>query len=765
MIVHSFNCLLIIISIYLTNYVMCQSCPNGWEEFQYSCYKFTRNPVKNVIQAEDTCILYNSHLISVNTLDEHLFVTNWLRNNDPLHRKWHTSGRDTGNNNWKWDSDRSDFTMISDLWLPFNENSVNRFDWTLNTGKHSAYNFSQTASRWGLIRVTENQELPYICEIKKEDLANAVISEREIDYGITVVDKRQVPRGPIFTQEPKNAVFDLSGRSQLNYVSIRCVADGYPTPIYKWYKEEYVNNRLTSRYIDPLSDNRITQTDGTLTIYNPQQTNDRGKYHCTAENRFGIIISQTVQLSFGYIGEFTKKRSPDYGKEYWGKSISCDPPQHHPRVNYYWTRNSFPNFVEEDRRVFVSHDGNLYFSSLEKIDRANYSCNVQSVISSTGRTGPFFPLIVDPASSGQKLLFPNNFPKAFPEAPLAGDDVRLECMAYGYPVPSYNWSRSGVTNRLPENAYTTNHNRVLILPKVQVEDMGDYVCTVNSGRDVIQKKVMLSIQSLPVFTIKLGNKVIERGAVRPLIWTCEAFGIPEVFYQWYKNGEELKDRSLMDNSLSPEDRQRYIVNQNILTIDGLIPDRDEGMYQCRASNQLGSAFSSGQLRIISMAPSFRKHPLDIETYASEGGNITIPCVPEAIPFPTFEWQKEGSRIGGSVGRIRILPNGFLSVNPVQISDEGLYTCVARNDLGFDRSQGYLRVFNRPRIYDGPAVSYERRVNETLEMPCSAFTDAALDVAYIWRHNGLRINFTKTPQFSEGICFVQMQKHCKLQMTY
>lgn len=170
-------------------------------------------------------------------------------------------------------------------------------------------------------------------------------------------------------------------------------------------------------------------------------------------------------------------------------------------VNYYWTRNSFPNFVEEDRRVFVSHDGNLYFSSLEKIDRANYSCNVQSVISSTGRTGPFFPLIVDPFTNGQKLLFPNNFPKAFPEAPLAGDDVRLECMAYGYPVPSYNWTRQGVTNQLPEGSYTTNYNRVLMLPKVQVEDMGEYLCTVTSGRDVIQKSLILSIQCMYSFTI------------------------------------------------------------------------------------------------------------------------------------------------------------------------------------------------------------------------------------------------------------------------
>ena len=79
----------------------------------------------------------------------------------------------------------------------------------------------------------------------------------------------------------------------------------------------------------------------------------------------------------------------------------------------------------------------------------------------------------------------------------------------------------------------------------------------------------------------------------------------------------------------------------------------------------------------------------------------------------------------------------------------MYTCVARNELGIARSTGYLRVFNRPRIYEAPAVSYERRVNESLEMPCSAFIDPNLDVAYVWSHNGLRINFTKMPQFSEG----------------
>lgn len=108
----------------------------------------------------------------------------------------------------------------------------------------------------------------------------------------------------------------------------------------------------------------------------------------------------------------------------------------------------------------------------------------------------------------------------------------------------------------------------------------------------------------------------------------------------------------------------------------------------------------------------------------------------------------GTRIGGS-SRVRILPNGFLSIHPVQISDEGIYTCLARNDHGKDQTQGYLRVFNQPRIWRGPGPGYEPKVNETLELPCEALTNNILDVAYIWLHNGLRINFTKMSQYSPG----------------
>jgi len=568
----------------------------------------------------------------------------------------------------------------------------------------------------------------------------------DLSYGLLITDKKRIPRGPKFTHEPKAAVFDVSGRSQQNYISLRCEADAYPTPTYTWFKEEHLsNNEIRSRLINPLDDNRFTQTDGTLTIYNPQQQTDRGKYHCKAQNEFGMIVSQTIQISFGFIGEFNRKRSNDIGKANWGKSISCDAPHHHPTVNYYWVKNSFPSFVEEDQRVFVSKDANLYFSSLEIIDQANYSCNVQSVISSTGRTGPFFSLIVEPSPNNQKLLFPNNFPKAFPEAPLVGQQVRLECLAFGYPVPYYNWTRRAIIDHrelpLPYNSNLINHNRVLEISNVQLEDVGDYVCTAISGRDIISKSVTLSIQSLPIFTKPIKDMVIDVNS--RLEWQCEAIGIPSVQYSWYRNGEPL----ILQN-LPQEDQMRYrIIKENVLVIEALNPSRDNACFQCKASNQLGSTFSTAQLKIMSLKPVF-KHKMDKDMFASTGNNFTIPCDPEAVPFPEFQWKKNNMPLNLG-GKFRILPNGHLFINPINLTDEGDYTCIVTNEHGFAQDSTFLTIFEELHIIKQPTPKIVALTNDAIELPCKAHTGNELDIAYVWLHNNVRINYTIQQQFSVG----------------
>lgn len=157
------------------------------------------------------------------------------------------------------------------------------------------------------------------------------------------------------------------------------------------------------------------------------------------------------------------------------------------------------------------------------------------------------------------------------------------------PVPSYNWTRRG--SNLPRGAYTTNYNRVLIMPRVRVEDQGEYICRAYNDRLSIENSVRLAIQAAPNFTIPLVDKHMDnRGE---LTWTCEAFGIPDVTYSWFRNGE------LLDMlTLSPEDIDRYTIRDNVLNIKYLDPEKDQAMYQCRARNQLKTTYSSAQLRVL-----------------------------------------------------------------------------------------------------------------------------------------------------------------------
>ncbi|XP_057652877.1 contactin [Diorhabda carinulata] len=698
-------------------------CPENWLRFQNSCYKFVKSPRKAYKEARKICQTYSpdgsgSDLVSLNSPEKHGFLTNQLNTIDSQHRYiWYIGAHQSSPNT---------YTNIDGSQLANIEKA--KSDAEFSYGKdYLAYNFSRNHLRWVFEPVVGDEPLLFICEAQIGILQRLVVEDRNFMYGVDVTDPEKIPIGPYFIQQPVDATFDISRKNLYNDVSISCLAGGYPTPTYEWYREDYENDRLVAHKIDPLLDIRYTISGGTLIIHNPQQK-DHATYHCKATNKFGTIISESVQLNFGFILEFVLKRSPESGDQNWGKSIYCDPPNHFPSVRYSWSRDYFPNFVEEDRRVFSSNDGALYFSALETIDRANYSCSVNSEFSDSGRNGPFFPLRVNPHSNYQQLKFPNNFPKAFPEAPTAGKDVRLECVAFGYPVPSYNWTRKG--GSLPRSAYLTSFNRVLNIPKVQVEDEGEYICRAYNDRASIENSVFLNIQAEPTFTIPLKDRHMDSKS--ELVWTCEAFGIPDVNYTWWKNG-----RQLVQGYLDIEDRGRIKIQDNVLTISYLDQERDPGMYQCRASNTLKTSYSSAQLRVLVFKPSFKKNPLEFESYAAEGGNVTIKCNPEAAPRPKFIWKKDGNVIG-SGGHRRIFENGNLYISPVSRDDEGIYICTASNELGIDESRGRLIVMRGPRLVEPLRETIVTSVGRNIDLRCYAVTDEMLDIAYIWKHNGMII---------------------------
>ena len=56
------------------------------------------------------------------------------------------------------------------------------------------------------------------------------------EYGASEVDPAKLLRGPKFTEEPDDFIYDVDSVNR--FVELECIAVGQPAPTYKWYKEE-----------------------------------------------------------------------------------------------------------------------------------------------------------------------------------------------------------------------------------------------------------------------------------------------------------------------------------------------------------------------------------------------------------------------------------------------------------------------------------------------------------------------------------------------
>ena len=238
-------------------------CPHHWIRFQDSCYRFIKSPIRIRDDARRNCQAYQSDLIAINSLEEHGFILNQLQWQDPQHRKWYSGVRLQGGY-WSNEADNSQLINMENAFLPEPNDGTYGRDFL-------AYSFSNSLKRWGLEKVTGRDEFLYICEASISVLHNIVEDDRTYEYGIDIDNPLKIPRGPYFIKQPVSTVHDFSKEKVNNDVSLSCLAGGYPTPTYEWFKEEYESDRLIATKIDPLSNSRYTLSGGLLIIYSPNQ--------------------------------------------------------------------------------------------------------------------------------------------------------------------------------------------------------------------------------------------------------------------------------------------------------------------------------------------------------------------------------------------------------------------------------------------------------------------------------------------------------------
>ena len=146
----------------------------------------------------------------------------------------------------------------------------------------------------------------------------------------------------------------------------------------------------------------------------------------------------------------------------------------------------------------------------------------------------------------------------------------------------------------------------------------------------------------------------------------------------------------------------FISVLTIVDVSGM----DGGKYTCLASNEAGNTSATAEIFI---RPVILSQPMDV--LASSGEPVTLNCSADGFPL-FYQWQKlnrtldemfdcdggsasasasasaSGSGIAGNSNYVYIehATDSVLELNPVEFGDEGVYRCMAFNQVGTATSE-------------------------------------------------------------------------------
>ena len=170
---------------------------------------------------------------------------------------------------------------------------------------------------------------------------------------------------------------------------------------------------------------------------------------------------------------------------------------------------------------------------------------------------------------------------------IEGSDVTLPtCHVTGYPAPVVTWRK--LSGQLPQGRAQYN-NTDLQISNVRKVDSDAYFCSAVNLLGNVERKTLLVVVSLPVFTVKPPGKV-SVGIGTSLTLNCSAFGDPRPVISWKRQGAALpvgrSDRTndaLVLKDLKEEDAGNYIcvaTSAGVFDIEAVsyveVPARGEG---------------------------------------------------------------------------------------------------------------------------------------------------------------------------------------------
>ncbi|XP_072025136.1 uncharacterized protein [Amphiura filiformis] len=270
----------------------------------------------------------------------------------------------------------------------------------------------------------------------------------------------------------------------------------------------------------------------------------------------------------------------------------------------------------------------------------------------------------------------------------------------------------------PDEKYVQELTTLLHLKNIQPEDHGNYQCIVtNQVEQEVSDKAEVRVygESIQPVLIKHPQSTVGMRGTNVTLTCITAFsGDGPYVANWLKGAvalytsEEWLDaldspnprvrvidrlstptEEWLDALDSPNPRVRVIDEQigamrqitNILYLTN-IHERDEGTYQCSISNNFGRKISYEAVVTVQAFPKFTSRPQD--NTVTSGQNVKLQCGAKGYPTPKVYWMKDDKRVFPADREMRFIDmpykDDFFIVS-VKRRDEGVYSCVASNNVG------------------------------------------------------------------------------------
>lgn len=376
-------------------------------------------------------------------------------------------------------------------------------------------------------------------------------------------------------------------------------------------------------------------------------------------------------------------------------------------VEIDWIKDGIP--LTYDSRRYKLQNGSLYFEAVEhsrliRPDEGAYQCVVRTPTQGTiiSRKARLRVAYMDRTFIDE----PQNL------AVHLGDGVMFSCQINGLPVPEVRWFKDDVELETKHSNYVLHVDNVLELQNVHFSDFGRYKCRASNKDRTKMSRVGILTQDvdattyqgvLPRFIAQPQDAVTTEG--NTIVLHCGANGRdrngarPRI--QWLKDGATI-DLTNADNHLTLE-------GQGSLRIDG-VQEQDAGSYTCRAINHEDSIDSDAMLT-VQVPPKFQWRPKSLAALIST--DVELQCDSLGIPKPTIDWLKDSNTvIPGPY--IQISEGRNLRILGVLKSDEGMYQCIATNNVGMIQAFAQLVIFESP--------SQDEIVSQSQMAPASSPSD-------------------------------------------